>query len=184
VAYGKAIGGGYPLGVVGGRSDILEIVGESRLNRSPPYVWMASTLGGNPISAAAANATLDRLERPGTYDQLHATGQYLRERIAAALRRTAVPGHVLGDGPLAQVLISDCPLAPRSSRDVRRSRSAANRWVMLDLFRRGVFLNPMGTKLYVSLAHDRATCDAFEDHLEQSLMALGERERAELHSNC
>ena len=28
-------------------------------------------------------------------------------------------------------------------------------------FSRGVFLNPMGTKLYLSLAHTEATCDEF-----------------------
>ena len=34
---------------------------------------------------------------------------------------------------------------------------------MLALFRNGIFLNPMGTKLYLSLAHTRAACDEFLD---------------------
>jgi glutamate-1-semialdehyde 2,1-aminomutase len=32
---------------------------------------------------------------------------------------------------------------------------------MLGLFRRRMFVNPMGTKLYLSLAHDEAACEAF-----------------------
>jgi glutamate-1-semialdehyde 2,1-aminomutase len=44
---------------------------------------------------------------------------------------------------------------------------------MLALFDRGVFLNPMGTKLYLSVAHDEATCDAFCDRLDDALGAIG-----------
>ena len=44
---------------------------------------------------------------------------------------------------------------------------------MLALFRRGIFLNPMGTKLYLSLAHDRAACDALLDRLDDALGEIG-----------
>ena len=40
---------------------------------------------------------------------------------------------------------------------------------MLGLFDRGVFLNPMGTKLYLSLAHDEAVCDALVDRVDDVL---------------
>jgi glutamate-1-semialdehyde 2,1-aminomutase len=40
---------------------------------------------------------------------------------------------------------------------------------MLGLFRRGVFLNPMGTKLYLSLAHDAAACDELARRLDAVL---------------
>ena len=43
---------------------------------------------------------------------------------------------------------------------------------MLGLFRRGVFLNPMGTKLYLSLAHDEADCDLLLERLDDTLGGL------------
>ena len=43
---------------------------------------------------------------------------------------------------------------------------------MLALFERGVFLNPMGTKLYLSVAHDEAVCDTFRDRLDDALASL------------
>ena len=43
---------------------------------------------------------------------------------------------------------------------------------MLGLFARGVFLNPMGTKLYLSLAHDEAVCDDFLGRFDEALAAL------------
>jgi glutamate-1-semialdehyde 2,1-aminomutase len=47
VAYGKALGGGLPIGAFGGSAEIMELVREDRMGRDV-YVWTASTLGGNP----------------------------------------------------------------------------------------------------------------------------------------
>mgnify|MGYP002525203396 CR=1 FL=1 len=80
VAYGKGLGGGFPIGAFGGRADIMEAVNEQRLP-GPNYAWSASTTGGNPVSAAAALATIDLFSEPGVYDRLHAMGRLLRERL-------------------------------------------------------------------------------------------------------
>jgi glutamate-1-semialdehyde 2,1-aminomutase len=45
------------------------------------------------------------------------------------------------------------------------------RRVMLELFSRGVFLNPMGPKLYLSLTHDEAACGEFCNRFFDSLVA-------------
>ncbi len=46
---------------------------------------------------------------------------------------------------------------------------ALRRALMLGLFARGIFLNPMGTKLYLSLAHDEGTCDDFLERFDDTL---------------
>jgi len=56
-------------------------------------------------------------------------------------------------------------------RSTLNSDRARARRVMLGLFERGVFLNPMGTKLYLSLAHDEAVCDAFLERFDDALGA-------------
>ena len=43
---------------------------------------------------------------------------------------------------------------------------------MLGLFARGVFINPMGTKLYLSTVHDEALCGAFCDRLDDAFRGL------------
>jgi glutamate-1-semialdehyde 2,1-aminomutase len=166
VAYGKALGGGLPIGAFGGRADCMTLASESRLHREP-YVWTASSTGGNPVSAAAALAALELYRRPETYPRLHALGRYLRAGIERVLADTQTQGVALGDGPLAQVALM--AWQPRSSRDLADSDRAAARQLMLELFSRGVFLNPMGTKLYLSLAHDEAACDALLDRLGDAL---------------
>jgi glutamate-1-semialdehyde 2,1-aminomutase len=166
IAYGKALGGGYPIGVFGGRPEIMEMVAEDRIG-GPDYVWMASTLGGNPVSTAAANAALAVFRRPGTYEHLHALGHTLREGLRRALRDRQVTAQVIGDGPLAQVVFSDQPVS--DYRSTARGDKAKGRALMLALFKRGVFLNPMGTKLYLSLAHDEAVCGEFLERFDEAL---------------
>ena len=61
---GKVIGGGLPVGAYGGRRDIMEMVAPA----GPMY--QAGTLSGNPLAMISGIKTLERLEKPGTYEQL------------------------------------------------------------------------------------------------------------------
>jgi len=166
VAYGKALGGGYPIGAFGGRADIMEMVNEHRIG-GDDYVWMASTLGGNPISTAAANATLAVFRTPGTYESLHQLGRYLRDGMQQVLAQRGITGQIIGDGPLAQVVFSAEPAF--NYRSTNKGDKAIARATMLGLFRRGVFLNPMGTKLYLSIAHDEAIIDEFLNRFDDAV---------------
>ncbi len=169
VAYGKALGGGYPIGAFGGPCEIMELVREDRLGQEG-YVWVASTLGGNPISSAAARAALGVLSRDGVYARLHALGRYLRAALSRVLLDRAVEGQVIGDGPLAQIVLATEPIV--DYRGAQRGDKARGRAIMLALFKRGVFLNPMGTKLYLSLAHDEQACDELAARLDDVLRDL------------
>lgn len=169
VAYGKALGGGFPIGAFGGRAEIMDLVREDRLGQ-PAYVWMASTLGGNPVSTAAARAALDVLREPDCYRHLHDLGQYLRNGMRDILEEHQEQAQVIGDGPLAQVIFSDQPV--NDYRSTKRGDGEKGRALMLALFRRKIFLNPMGTKLYLSVAHTRRVCDAFLDRFGEALRAV------------
>jgi len=149
-AFGKAMGGGYPIGAICGRADILDLCIESHLGKKR-YVWFASTFAGNPISTTAGLATLKELRRPAAYKKLHTMGKELRNGFKALLKGLKIPGQVLGDGPLCQVLFTEKPVTDyRSAFAADRQRG---RQFALGLFKNGIFLNPMGTKLYLSLAH-------------------------------
>jgi glutamate-1-semialdehyde 2,1-aminomutase len=155
---GKALGGGYPLGAVVGRADLLDLTREDRLGQER-YVWFASTLGGNPVSAAAGLATLGELRKPGTYRHLFALGEALRAGLRGVLRDEGITAYVQGDGPLAAVVFTDRDVVDYRSAflaDQKRARA-----FLLGLFRRGIFLNPMSTKLYLSLAHTQADIGHF-----------------------
>jgi glutamate-1-semialdehyde 2,1-aminomutase len=155
-AYGKALGGGLPLGAVAGRADVMDLVREDRAG-APDYVWFASSLGGSAISAAAGLAVLGELRRPDTYKQLFALGDTLRDGLRQVLQEAKMPAQVQGDGPLAAVVFTDREVVDyRSAFGADRARGRA---FLLGLFRRGIFLNPMSTKLYLSLSHTEREID-------------------------
>ncbi|MBA7690275.1 Glutamate-1-semialdehyde 2,1-aminomutase [subsurface metagenome] len=149
-ALGKGLGGGYPVGAVAGRADILDLCNEARLGQEG-YVWFASSLGGNPVTASAALATLAELRRSGTYRRLFALGERLRSGFRSILAELGIGAQVLGDGPLCALAFTDETVA--DYRAAFRSDRAKGRAFNLGLFRNGIFLNPMSTKLYLSLAH-------------------------------
>lgn len=149
-AFGKAMGGGYPIGAICGRADILDLCIESNLGKEG-YVWFASTLAGNPVSTAASLATLKELKKPGSYEELHRLGRDMREGFQYLLKEMGIQGQVLGDGPLCQVLFTDEKVV--DYRTAFRADREKGRQFALGLFQEGIFLNPMGTKLYISLAH-------------------------------
>jgi glutamate-1-semialdehyde 2,1-aminomutase len=57
----------------------------------------------------------------------------------------------------------------RAERSWLKTDRAAGRALMLELFRTGVFLNPMSTKLYLSLAHDTTALEVFMDRFQSAL---------------
>src|SRR5207247_420568 len=63
-AYGKIIGGGFPLAAVCGRREIMRAF-DPRLEGTPEFVAQVGTLSGNPIPAGAGLATLAELRKPG-----------------------------------------------------------------------------------------------------------------------
>ena len=166
IAYGKAMGGGYPIGAFGGKKEIMEMVNEHRIG-GDNYVWMASTLGGNPISSIAALAALSVYKQPKTYERLHQLGKYLRQGMRKVLSQRQLKGQIIGDGPLAQVVFTEEPAL--NYRAINKGNKELVRKILLSLFRKGVFLNPMGSKLYLSIAHNEAVISDFLGRFDEVL---------------
>ncbi len=85
---GKIIGGGLPIGAVGGRSELMN-------NLAPAgKVYQAGTLAGNPIAMAAGIAVLNVLREEGVYDKLQKMTDYLATGLADAVDRAKLSEHV------------------------------------------------------------------------------------------
>ena len=169
VAYGKALGGGFPIGAFGGSEEIMEGVNESRYSKLN-YSWSASTTGGNPVSCAAAMATIKLLSEQQNFEKLHRLGREFRKQLTEILLNNEEPFQVLGDGPLAQVVFTDRTI--NNSRDWGVADRNKGLSLMLQLIKEGVFLNPMGTKMYLSLSHGPKEMEEFFDKFSSSLKSF------------
>jgi glutamate-1-semialdehyde 2,1-aminomutase len=82
--FGKVIGGGLPIGAVGGRRDIMETL--SPLGK----VFHAGTLAGNPLATAAGRAALGELT-PEVYEMLRGRAARLSRVLGAACAAAGLP---------------------------------------------------------------------------------------------
>src|SRR2546428_773111 len=79
---GKIVGGGFPVGVYGGRADLMK-----RIAPEGP-VYQAGTLSGNPGAMAAGLATLRETARSGVYERLGRGARGCNMGCRAGGRRT------------------------------------------------------------------------------------------------
>ena len=162
-AFGKIIGGGFPLAAVAGRRDIMRHFSQEMSEGG--FVQQAGTLNGNPIAAAAGLATLAELRRPGTYERLFATGTRLKQGLEAAARGAGLPAQAAGEAPVFEIYFTDRPITDyRATLSADQALHAAFTREMLT---RGVV--KAAQKFYVSLVHTEAevarTLEVFNEAL-------------------
>ncbi len=82
---GKVIGGGMPVGALGGKESIM-----SCLAPEGP-IYQAGTLSGNPLAMAAGLATLSEVEKPGFYQHLGALSKSLVHALSDVAQSLYIP---------------------------------------------------------------------------------------------
>jgi glutamate-1-semialdehyde 2,1-aminomutase len=158
--FGKAIANGFPLSAVGGRRDLMELVGSGS-------VMHGGTYNGNLPAMAAARATLDALaaDNGAVYGAITATGRALMDGLRRVAADVDVPVTVQGPGPIFYLWMTTKPSIdnPRTAK----SEGAEARGVFgQSMLQRGVRLVPDG-RWHVSAAHSA-------QHLSQTLQAARE----------
>ena len=89
---GKAVGGGYPLSVFGGRRDIMQrLMPQGDCQHSGTY-------NGHPVVVAAAIAAVRAFREPGFYDHIQAIGQRLYGGLRTLFAQHRIPVRVQGLG--------------------------------------------------------------------------------------
>ena len=84
-AMGKIIGGGLPVGALGGKAEIM--------NHLAPLgpVYQAGTLSGNPLAMAAGIASLKMLKELSNYERLEEMGSKIATGLTSMAKARGVP---------------------------------------------------------------------------------------------
>ena len=143
---GKVIGGGLPVGAVGGRREIMQ-----KIAPLGP-VYQAGTLSGNPVAVAAGLATLKLVDTPGFQERVAATTRALVEGLAAQAKGAGVAFSAQSIGSMFGVYFRATP--PTSFAEVMQcDRERFNRFFH-EMLSRGVYLAPSAYEAgFVSAAH-------------------------------
>ena len=165
---GKIVGGGFPVGVYGGRADLMK-----RVAPEGP-VYQAGTLSGNPVAMAAGLATLRETSKPGFYETLNRRTDRLVSGLQNAARRNGVAVTTGHAGSMWGLYFTPGPV--RNYADAKQSETALfARWHKAALAR-GVFLAPSTFEAgFVSAAHSDADIDFTIEQLDAALAEARDR---------
>jgi len=143
VTYGKVLGGGFPIGALGGRSDIMKT----------QNVFYGGTFSANPLSMYAAKLMLETIinKKYVQYDKLNYAGSLFRDELGKFFIKEGKQMNVIGCGPINRIIFTDKFIRNRKDRDEFETE-AAQEIFSKRLKELGVFVN--GNGLYhFSMCH-------------------------------
>lgn len=141
-ALGKMIGGGFPIGAVAGRGDVLDVMNPKRAGKLLfPH---SGTFSANPISITAGLAAMEKFDAAAV-KRLNAMADRAVQGIEQAIRDTGITACVTGAGSMFRVHMKAHP--PRDYREAYQNADEKRRLTMLlsHLFDAGCMLINTGS---------------------------------------
>ena len=148
--FGKVIGGGLPIGAVGGRREVMETL--SPLGK----VFHAGTLAGNPMATAAGLAALSVLT-PDVYAAIERRAARLAELLADGASAAGLSVTVTRVGTLTGVFLGDALAGrdPVNFDEAKRTDEALYAKMFHAALNEGIAMAPGAYEaLFVGLGHD------------------------------
>ncbi|MEI9413234.1 aspartate aminotransferase family protein [Mesorhizobium salmacidum] len=109
-ALGKMIGGGFPIGGIAGRAEVMEVM--NPLHRPAPFP-LYGTFSANPVTMTAGHMAMKLYDREAV-ERLNALGDRARSMIGEVIKTADVPACVTGRGSIFRIHLS--PDAPENYR--------------------------------------------------------------------
>jgi glutamate-1-semialdehyde 2,1-aminomutase len=165
--FGKVIGGGLPIGAVGGRQDVME-------NLTPlGSVFHAGTLAGNPLATAAGLATLQQLGQ-SEYMELLARARHLSALLRDACASQGIRAQFPVVGTLVGMYFGDALTdAPTNFEEAKTTDEKLYAQVFHALLKAGVAMPPGAYEaLFVGLAHSDAVMDDLAERVARAVGSL------------
>jgi glutamate-1-semialdehyde 2,1-aminomutase len=162
VTYAKAMANGFPLAAIGGKREVMEVVGRG--------VSQGGTYCANAVGVAAADATLELLEDGQILRAIDACGNRLKAGISKILDDAGIAHHVKGPGAMFGILFMEDE--PWEFRDIRKHNGDLYEAIAMELVGRGVIPDPDAREpWFLCAAHD-------DDAIEETLAIFAEAVQA------
>jgi glutamate-1-semialdehyde 2,1-aminomutase len=163
-AFGKVIGGGLPVGAIGGRREIMDCLAPL----GP--VYQAGTLSGNPLAVAAGLTQLQVLERENGFAHLEKLGAQLEKEIRKALKAAGEPFCFYRYGSMFCLFFSSGPV--HNLDDARKSDVSRFGRFFHSLLSQGIYIAPSQFETgFISCAHTAADLETTVRAMTQALRA-------------
>ncbi|MCP4634500.1 MAG: glutamate-1-semialdehyde 2,1-aminomutase, partial [candidate division Zixibacteria bacterium] len=145
--FGKIIGGGLPVGAIGGKAHIMD--------RLAPVgdIYQAGTLSGNPLAVTAGLKTLELLDGNEIYSKLGKAGQMLEDGMNSNLKESGITGIVQRVGSLMTLFFMGKPVL--NFEDAKTNNAKLYTKYFHKMLDNGIYLAPSPYEaMFISVYHD------------------------------
>jgi glutamate-1-semialdehyde 2,1-aminomutase len=165
VTLAKTLGGGLPAGAVGGTEAVMAVVEDGT-------VYQVGTYNGNPLSMAAARASLEHVLTPDAYRHLDALNERIVAGADAVIERHRLSGYAVGIGSKGCVTFSPTPIVDyetfKANQDV-----AVTELAWLWNMNRGIYMTPGREEEWtLSVTHTEQAIDDYVRVFDEMAAAL------------
>ena len=146
VTFGKILGGGFPIGAISGKKELMEMLAPSG------NVYQAGTFNGNPISITAGLATLKQLNE-SFYSSMNTKGDILRKGIQDILDVHNLDYQVAGLSSMFQIYFTESEVW--NYEDAKTADTEKFNTFFQTLLNKGIFIPPSQFECcFLSKMHD------------------------------
>jgi glutamate-1-semialdehyde aminotransferase len=172
VTYGKAVGGGLPIGVVAGSKHVMNTFSGAE---NTPAIFAGGTFSGNPLTMASGIGALEYLKdnKEEIYPYLHEQGNRMASEINEFCRSNNMPVQMMNAGSMMHLIFGGETI--ESSRDINRSQYALENEFYLHLLGHNVIV-PGIHLAFISFAHKPDVIDKVIDAFKKTFEDLREDE--------
>ena len=166
-ALGKMIGGGFPVGALVGRAEIMDVMNPLGENYLFPHY---GTFSANPISMSAGLVAMEMFDEDAVKN-LNELGDYARSAIAEIIRVADVPASVTGGGSMFRVHLKEKPPLSYRSAYLDPQTSAILKILLDHLFDSGFLMIETCTGT-LSTPMGKTEIDAFAEAFLEGLQKI------------
>src|SRR5688500_1290219 len=160
VTMAKALGGGLPSGAIGGSEEVMEVVNNGQ-------VYQVGTYNGNPLTMAAARASLEKVLTPEAYEHLDMLNDRLMASCDGVIEKYSLPGYTVGISSKGCVTFSPSKITDYASFMANQDSDLTD-LAWLYMMNRGVYMTPGREEEWtLSVAHSTEDADQYITAFEE-----------------
>lgn len=187
VTYGKALGGGMPIGALAGRKDVMDLfrgawgsgwtlektTDDKKAIGDNEYVFSTGTYSGNPFTMAAGCAAVEYMHdhKDEIYPYLKKQGDRFAKELNDFCRDREIPAQVMNAASIFMLIFQRGKIDNARDMDPDKKFVTAERAFYLHLLNHGVIMPGVHLGLF-STAHTPADVDTIIEAFKQSLIEV------------
>lgn len=165
VTLAKALGGGFPVGAIGGTEEVMACVADGS-------VYQVGTYNGNPLCMAAARANLEKVMTPEAYVTLDRLNDRILTGCTEVIEKHNLPGYAVGIGSKGCVTFSPTKIIDYETFKANQDAELCDLAWLFNM-NRGIFMTPGREEEWtLSVTHTDEAVDRYVEVFEEMAFEL------------